>query len=101
MFNISRQAYLYTIMLLITSFVNMITVGYLYGFFGIISYIITFLIFTPLLLLSIYNIDCLTTGGCNVWSWIVSIMSTLGLVITTIGMIVLSYMNINVSPTNE
>jgi hypothetical protein len=95
MFNISRQAYLYTIILLLTSFVNMIIFSYLYGFYGFFSYIISFLIFTPFLLLSIYNIDCLTTGGCNVWSWVVSIMSTLGLVITTIGMIVLSYMNVS------
>ena len=95
MFNISRQAYMYTIVLLITSFVNMITFSYLYGFYGIFSYIITFLIFIPFMLLSIYNIDCLTTGGCNVWSWVVSIMSTLGLVITTIGMVVLSYSNVS------
>ena len=97
MFNISRQAYLYTIVLIVTSIINMIAFSYLYGFFGIFSYIITFLIFTPFLLLSIYNIDCLTTGGCNVWSWVVSIMSTLGLIITTIGMVVVSYMNIELN----
>jgi uncharacterized membrane protein (DUF485 family) len=55
------------------------------AFFG---FILIFLIGIPFILLSIYNIDCLTTGGCNIWSWVVSILSIIGLFITTILMIV-------------
>jgi uncharacterized membrane protein (DUF485 family) len=66
----------------------MMVVGYIWGAPAFFGFILTFLIGIPFTLLSIYNIDCLTTGGCNVWSWVVSILSIIGLFITTILMIV-------------
>jgi hypothetical protein len=92
MLNVSRQAYLYTIVLLLTAFINMILAAYIFGAVGLFGFIITFLISIPFLLLSVYNIDCLTTGGCNIWSWVVSILSVLSLLLTTILGIIYSSM---------
>lgn len=88
MFNISTQANFYTIVLVITSVINMILTGIIYGPIGIGVYILLFVLLFPFLLLGIYDIDCLTTGGCNIWSWIVTILSTLSMIVVTILMVV-------------
>ena len=83
MLNISKQAYVYTIILLLTSLINLLLAGLIYGASGIFIYIFLFIFATPFMILFIYNIDCLTTGGCEVWSWIVSILCSISLIVTT------------------
>ena len=84
MLNISRQAYLYTITIIITTVINMIIAISLFGLYGFLTYLLFLVFAVPLFLLAIYNIDCLTTGGCNIWSWILSIFSIIGMVLSTI-----------------
>lgn len=80
MFNISSQAYFYTIIYIITSIINMICSGVLFGAVGFFIYFFTFIIAIPFILLNIYNIDCLTSGNCQIWSWINSVLASLGLI---------------------
>ncbi len=84
MLNISTQAYVLFIMFIIISIVNLIVAGVLYGGWGVLGYLISFLFLLPLALLYIYNQDCLTAGNCNIWSWIVVIFNCLSLLISTI-----------------
>jgi len=87
MLDVSRQAYVYTVILIITSLINLVVSGSLFGLTGFLGYIIIFIIAVPFMLLSIYNIDCLTSGGCEIWSWIWSIISCISLLGTTILMV--------------
>lgn len=86
--DISRQAYVYTIILIITSIINLLISGVIFGITGFLGYILIFIFAVPFAILSIYNIDCLTTGGCEIWSWIWSIISSISLLGTTVLMIV-------------
>ena len=79
MLDISTQAYVYTISLVISTLLNFIIIAAIYGISGILYYLMFTLISFPFVLLMIYNIDCLTTGGCNIWSWIVTVFSCLSL----------------------
>lgn len=88
MFNISSQAYFYTIIYIITSIINMICSGVLFGVIGFFIYFFTFIIIIPFILLNIYNIDCLTSGNCQIWSWINSILASLGLISFTMLIII-------------
>lgn len=85
--NISRQAYFFTIVALITSIVNIITSGFIFGMNGIFAYTIIFVIFIPFLLLMIYNLDCLSTGHCEIWGWVNSILAMIYMIYMTILMI--------------
>ena len=87
MLNISRQAYVFTIILIISSIINLVVSGAVFGVTGFLGYILIFIIGIPFTLLSIYNLDCLTVGGCEIWSWIVSILSCISLFMVTISMI--------------
>jgi hypothetical protein len=40
--------------------------------------------------LSIYNIDCLSTGNCDIWAWVFSILSVIYMIFTTFIMILVS-----------
>lgn len=87
MLNISRQAYFFTMIALITSVINIITAGFLFGVNGIFAYVILFVILIPFLLLMIYNLDCLSTGSCEIWSWVLSILAIVYMVYMTMLMI--------------
>lgn len=89
MLNISRQAYVFTIILIISSIINLVVSGAVFGVTGFLGYILIFIIGIPFTLLSIYNLDCLTVGGCEIWSWIVSILSCISLFMVTISMIMI------------
>jgi O-antigen/teichoic acid export membrane protein len=90
MLNISRQAYFFTIVVLITSLINLIVCSYLFGLGGLFAYTLIFIIFIPFLLVSIYNLDCLSTGHCEIWSWVLSILSVVYMLYLTISMIFLA-----------
>lgn len=45
------------------------------GAVGLLYVIIILLITIPIYALSIYNIDCLTKGSCETWSWILVILN--------------------------
>jgi hypothetical protein len=72
---------------LITSVINIITAGFLFGVNGIFAYVILFVILIPFLLLMIYNLDCLSTGSCEIWSWVLSILAIVYMVYMTMLMI--------------
>ena len=87
MLNISRQAYIFTIIALVTSLINIITGGFMFGMSGVFAYIILFVILIPFLLLMIYNLDCLSTGHCEIWSWVLSVLAIVYMVYMSILMI--------------
>lgn len=80
MFDISRQAYLYMWIWIVTSVINMIATAYMFGVSGLLSYMLAVVIMLPLLLLYLYHIDCLTYGDCNTLSWIITILMSLTLI---------------------
>jgi hypothetical protein len=70
----STQGWVYIIISIIATLVAFALNLYLQGpGFYLLGYFIYLLI----ILLTAYNITCLTTGECYVWSWIVTILSTL------------------------
>jgi hypothetical protein len=87
MLNISRQAYIFTIIALVTSLINIITGGFMFGMNGVFAYIILFVILIPFLLLMIYNLDCLSTGHCEIWSWVLSVLAIVYMIYMSILMI--------------
>lgn len=84
MLDISKQAYVYVIIFVITSVINaFLSIG-IYGPSGPFIYLFGFVVMLPFIVLYIYHIDCLTTGGCNSWSWIYVAITCFGLILTTI-----------------
>jgi hypothetical protein len=78
----STQGWVYILISVIFTLIALILNIYIadgVGFF-IIGYIIYFFI----ILLTAYNISCLTKGECEVWSWIVTILSVLPMIIIMI-----------------
>lgn len=74
----STQGWIYIIISIITTIIALILNIYLEGF-GL--YIFGYLIYILMILLTAYNITCLTTGECYLWSWIVTILSTLPMIL--------------------
>lgn len=70
----STQGWIYIIISIIATLIafalNIYTQGF--GF-----YLFAYLFYLLIILLTAYNITCLTTGECYVWSWVVTILSTL------------------------
>ena len=84
MMDISRQAYIYLIIFAITTVINaFLTLG-TYGMYGPLIYLAVILVSSPFIILYIYHIDCLTTGKCNTWSWIYTVIACISLIITTL-----------------
>jgi hypothetical protein len=54
------------------------------GMWGFVSYLIYSLVTIPLVLLWMYNIDCLTTGNCQIWSWIITVVTLISVITTTV-----------------
>lgn len=87
MLNISRQAYFFIIIALLTSVVNLIVCSVMFGLAGFFAYTLIFIILVPFLLVSVYNLDCLSTGHCELWSWVCSILAVVYMLYLTISMI--------------
>jgi len=45
-------------------------------------YLIAYIVYLLVIALTAYNITCLTRGECHIWSWIVSLLSTLPMLST-------------------
>lgn len=101
MLNVSTQAYFYTIIFLITSVINIICSGVLFGAIGFFMYLFLFVIMIPFILLNIYNIDCLTSGNCQIWSWINSVLASLGLFSLTILIILAATIKTTITTTTS
>jgi len=77
----SNQGWVYIVISLIATIVAITVNIYLMGpglyLFGYLFYIL-------IILLTAYNITCLTKGECYIWSWIVAILSTLPMILIII-----------------
>lgn len=74
----STQGWIYIIISIITTIIALILNIYLEGA-GL--YMFGYLIYLLIILLTAYNITCLTSGECYLWSWIVTILSTLPMIL--------------------
>jgi hypothetical protein len=90
MFNLSIQANLYLIVIAITTIINWICVTILFKGQGFMMFALYTLFAIPLNILNIYNVDCLTTGNCQLWSWVLTIISTISFLIITVIIIYLT-----------
>jgi hypothetical protein len=84
MFNYSTQASTYLILVIITSIINLICYYIIAGIWGFIGYLLFTLITIPLIILWMYNIDCLTTGDCQIWSWVITALTLISVISTTV-----------------
>ena len=84
MFDFSTQATTYLILIVITSIINLICYSLLFGIWGFVGYLLYTLITVPLVILWMYNIDCLTTGDCQIWSWVITSLTLISVLTTTI-----------------
>ena len=84
MFDFSTQATTYLILIVITSIINLICYSYISGMWGFVGYLLYTLITVPLVILWMYNIDCLTTGDCQIWSWVITSLTLISVLTTTI-----------------
>jgi hypothetical protein len=84
MFNFSTQASTYLILVIITSIINLICYFMIAGVLGFLGYLVYVLFTVPLIILWMYNIDCLTTGDCQVWSWVITALTLISILTSTI-----------------
>ena len=90
MFNLSTQASAYFILICLTTLINLICFFIMIGMWGFVSYLIYSLITIPLVLLWMYNIDCLTTGNCQIWSWVITVLTLISVITTTVLLVAFS-----------
>ena len=90
MFNLSTQASAYFIIICLTTIINLICFFIMTGMWGFVSYLIYSLITFPLVLLWLYNIECLTTGNCHIWSWVITVITLISVLTTTIMIVAIS-----------
>jgi hypothetical protein len=83
----STQGWLYIILSLILTIICMSLNIYIQGA-GL--YLILYVLFIIMILITAYNITCLTKGECYAWSWLVSLMSLIPMIIVTIMLILFS-----------
>ena len=84
MFNLSIQANIYLGVLVLTGIINMICISIAAGPLGFLAYTLYAILAIPFFILYVYNIDCLTSGDCQIWSWVVAILSSISLLITAV-----------------
>ena len=84
MFDYSTQATTYLILIVITSLINLICYAYISGVWGFVGYLLYTLITVPFVILWMYNIDCLTSGDCQIWSWVITSLTLISVLTTTI-----------------
>ena len=90
MFNLSTQASAYFIIICITTIINLICFFIMTGMWGFVTYLIYSLITFPLVLLWLYNIECLTTGNCHIWSWVITVITLISVLTSTIMIVAIS-----------
>ena len=90
MFNLSNQTNLFLIVIAITTIINLICITIVFKGFGFMVFTILALFSTPTYILYIYNVNCLTAGDCQIWSWYVTIISSISLIIVSVIMIYLT-----------
>ena len=90
MFNLSTQASAYFIIICITTIINLICFFIMTGMWGFVSYLIYSLVTFPLVLLWLYNIECLTTGNCHIWSWVITVITLISVLTATIMIVAIS-----------
>ena len=90
MFNLSTQASAYFILICLTTLINLICFFIMIGMWGFVSYLIYSLVTIPLVLLWMYNIDCLTTGNCQIWSWVITVLTLISVITTTVLLVAFS-----------
>jgi len=71
-------------LIVITSLINLICYAYIAGVWGFVGYLLYTLITVPFVILWMYNIDCLTTGDCQIWSWVITSLTLISVLTTTI-----------------
>jgi hypothetical protein len=84
MFNYSTQALTYLILIIITSIINLICYYLLLGMWGFVGYLLYVIITVPIIILWMYNIDCLTSGDCQIWSWVITALTLVSVISTTV-----------------
>ena len=97
MFNLSNQTNLFLIVIAITTIINLICITIVFKGFGFMVFTILALFSTPTYILYIYNVNCLTAGDCQIWSWYVTIISSISLIIVSVIMIYLT----SISPIQD
>jgi len=97
MFNLSTQTNLFLIVIAITTIINWICITIVFKSTGFISFTIYAVLSIPIYFLYIYNVNCLTAGDCQIWSWYVTIISSISLIIVSVIMIYLT----SVSPIQD
>jgi hypothetical protein len=56
----------------------------LLGMWGFVGYLLYVIITVPIIILWMYNIDCLTTGDCQIWSWVITALTLVSVISTTV-----------------
>lgn len=77
----STQGWVYIVISIIFTIIALILNIYLEG---VGLYMFGYLLYLLLILITAYNITCLTTGECHLWSWIVTLLSTLPMILIII-----------------
>ena len=77
----STQGWVYIVISIISTIIALILNIYMEG---IGLYMFAYLLYILVILITAYNITCLTVGECNMWSWIVTILSTLPMILIII-----------------
>jgi len=77
----STQGWVYIVISVIATIIALILNIYLDG---VGLYMFGYLLYLLLILITAYNITCLTTGECHLWSWIVTLLSTLPMILIII-----------------
>lgn len=98
MFNYSTQATVYLILVIITSIINLICYYMLLGMWGFVGYLLYVLIVIPIIILWMYNIDCLTTGDCQIWSWVITALTLISVISSTVILVAVA---VNPSLSND
>lgn len=98
MFNYSTQATTYLILVIITSIINLICYYMLLGMWGFVGYLLYVIIVIPIIILWMYNIDCLTTGDCQVWSWVITALTLISVISSTVILVAVA---VNPSLSND
>jgi len=83
----STQASIY---LLITIILTIVCISLNIYVQGVGLYLILYILFLIMTFITAYNITCLTKGECHTWSWIISLMSLIPMILVTIMLIILA-----------
>lgn len=70
----------------------------LLGMWGFVGYLLYVLIVIPIIILWMYNIDCLTTGDCQIWSWVITALTLISVISSTVILVAVA---VNPSLSND